>query len=57
MGVEFGFLQSKVNEFLVRNCRELLGNESLLLPAAAAANTREQYSADWWQRFFGYAKP
>lgn len=49
MGVEFGFLQSKVNEFLVRNCRELLGNESLLLPpaaAAAAANTREQYSAD-----------
>lgn len=39
MGVAFGFIQSKVDEFFVRNCRDL-DNGHLLLPTATANATK-----------------
>ena len=40
MGIAFGFIQSKVNEFPVRNCRDI-DRGSLLLPTIISA--REYY--------------
>ena len=49
MGIAFGFIQSKVNEFPVRNSRDF-DRGSLLLPTII--NAREYCTAGNWQRHF-----